>query len=117
MIFDACLRTYHHLQYEDHFHVHIVNANYEGVGMGMAVGQAHLLEDVISLVSNSFLLPHQPPTPIFISVPPEAGTGCPIGWARYIREDHVDLRAGGAAWALRADEGSTTEFGLIAAPR
>jgi len=36
----------------DHFHVHIVNADYEGAGMGMAVGQAHLLEDVISLVSS-----------------------------------------------------------------
>ena len=33
----------------DHFHVHIVNANYVGL-MGMAVGQAHLLDDVISLV-------------------------------------------------------------------
>ncbi|KAF5351572.1 hypothetical protein D9758_007223 [Tetrapyrgos nigripes] len=36
-----------------HFHVHIVNAEYEGAGMGMAVGQAHLLEDVISLLENS----------------------------------------------------------------
>lgn len=33
-----------------HFHVHIANASYEGAGCGMAVGQAHLLEDVISLV-------------------------------------------------------------------
>ncbi|KIK60433.1 hypothetical protein GYMLUDRAFT_168061, partial [Collybiopsis luxurians FD-317 M1] len=33
-----------------HFHVHIVNANYELAGFGMAVGQAHLLEDVISLL-------------------------------------------------------------------
>ncbi|KAJ7720575.1 scavenger mRNA decapping enzyme [Mycena maculata] len=32
-----------------HFHVHIVNSNYE-VGMSMIVGQAHLLEDVISLL-------------------------------------------------------------------
>lgn len=32
-----------------HFHVHIANASYEA-GLGMAVGQAHLLEDVISLV-------------------------------------------------------------------
>ncbi|THU97752.1 HIT-like protein [Dendrothele bispora CBS 962.96] len=36
-----------------HFHVHIVNANYEGAGMGMAVGQAHLLEDVIALLENN----------------------------------------------------------------
>ncbi|KAK7466398.1 hypothetical protein VKT23_005121 [Stygiomarasmius scandens] len=36
-----------------HFHVHIVNADYEGAGMGMAVGQAHLLEDVISLLENN----------------------------------------------------------------
>ncbi|KAF5388748.1 hypothetical protein D9757_004765 [Collybiopsis confluens] len=33
-----------------HFHVHIVNANYELAGFGMVVGQAHLLEDVISLL-------------------------------------------------------------------
>ncbi|KXN83364.1 m7GpppX diphosphatase [Leucoagaricus sp. SymC.cos] len=32
-----------------HFHVHIVNANYEGL-LGMTVGQAHLLDDVISLL-------------------------------------------------------------------
>lgn len=35
---------------KDHFHVHIVNSNYEA-GMGMIAGQAHLLDDVISLVS------------------------------------------------------------------
>jgi m7GpppX diphosphatase len=34
----------------DHFHLHIVNANQVGM-MGMAVGQAHLLDDIISLVS------------------------------------------------------------------
>ncbi|KAJ3790355.1 scavenger mRNA decapping enzyme [Lentinula aff. detonsa] len=34
-----------------HFHVHIVNVNYELPGMGMAVGQAHLLEDVIALLA------------------------------------------------------------------
>jgi hypothetical protein len=33
----------------DHFHVHIVNANQAGM-MGMSVGQAHLLDDIISLV-------------------------------------------------------------------
>lgn len=37
--------------YQDHFHVHIVNASYAGL-MGMAVGQAHLLDDIISLVSQ-----------------------------------------------------------------
>ncbi|KAJ6621418.1 HIT-like domain-containing protein, partial [Mycena sp. CBHHK59/15] len=43
------LRMYIHYQPSYyHFHVHIVNANYEA-GMGMSVGQAHLLEDVISL--------------------------------------------------------------------
>ncbi len=35
----------------DHFHVHIVNVNFEGGILGMTVGQAHLLDDVISLVS------------------------------------------------------------------
>ena len=33
----------------DHFHVHIVNASYYGT-MGSTVGQAHLLDDIISLV-------------------------------------------------------------------
>ncbi|KAF9052263.1 scavenger mRNA decapping enzyme [Hymenopellis radicata] len=36
-----------------HFHVHIANASYEAPGFGMAVGQAHLLEDVISLLEIS----------------------------------------------------------------
>jgi hypothetical protein len=35
----------------DHFHVHIVNANYQAGMTGMTVGQAHLLDDIISLVS------------------------------------------------------------------
>ena len=34
----------------DHFHVHIVNIYHENTG-GMSVGSAHLLEDIISLVS------------------------------------------------------------------
>ena len=34
----------------DHFHVHIVNVNYEGGMLGMTVGHAHLLDDIISLV-------------------------------------------------------------------
>ncbi|PPQ64162.1 hypothetical protein CVT24_008797 [Panaeolus cyanescens] len=33
-----------------HFHVHIVNANYQGGGWGMLVGHAHLLDTVISLL-------------------------------------------------------------------
>ncbi|KAI0938861.1 hypothetical protein AcV5_000448 [Taiwanofungus camphoratus] len=32
-----------------HFHVHIVNANYQGL-LGMTVGQAHLLDDIISML-------------------------------------------------------------------
>ncbi|KAI8986786.1 scavenger mRNA decapping enzyme [Trametes punicea] len=32
-----------------HFHVHIVNANYQGLH-GMSAGQAHLLDDIISLI-------------------------------------------------------------------
>jgi len=34
-----------------YFHVHIVNSNYQGLA-GMNVGQAHLLEDIISLLST-----------------------------------------------------------------
>jgi hypothetical protein len=44
----------------DHFHVHIVNANYMGLGAGTTVGQAWLLDDVISLVSA-------PPLSFFLS--------------------------------------------------
>ena len=40
----------------DHFHVHIVNANYQGAMLGMSVGQAHLFDDIISLVSFEILL-------------------------------------------------------------
>lgn len=36
----------------DHFHVHIVNTNYQG-GWGLTIGQAHLLDDIISLVSTA----------------------------------------------------------------
>ncbi|KAI0646139.1 scavenger mRNA decapping enzyme [Trametes meyenii] len=32
-----------------HFHVHVVNANYQGLP-GMSAGQAHLLDDIISLI-------------------------------------------------------------------
>ncbi|TFK44174.1 scavenger mRNA decapping enzyme [Crucibulum laeve] len=45
------LRMYIHYQPSYyHFHVHIVNVNYEGGLLGMTVGQAHLLDDVISLL-------------------------------------------------------------------
>jgi len=45
------LRMYVHYQPSYyHFHVHVVNANYEGGMLGMAVGQAHLLDDIISLL-------------------------------------------------------------------
>ncbi|KAG6808451.1 hypothetical protein H0H93_016907, partial [Arthromyces matolae] len=43
------LRMYVHYQPSYyHFHVHIVNANQVGM-LGVAVGQAHLLDDIISL--------------------------------------------------------------------
>ncbi|KAG6884716.1 hypothetical protein C0992_005884 [Termitomyces sp. T32_za158] len=46
----GALRMYVHYQPSYyHFHVHIVNANAAGM-MGMAVGQAHLLDDIISLL-------------------------------------------------------------------
>lgn len=49
--YDTYLGATNKARREDHFHVHIVNVNQGGV-MGMTVGQAHLLDDVISLVSN-----------------------------------------------------------------
>ena len=35
----------------DHFHVHIVHASQSGI-LGMTVGQAHLLDDIISMVHS-----------------------------------------------------------------
>ncbi|KAF9648371.1 HIT-like protein [Thelephora ganbajun] len=47
---DISLRMFVHYQPSYyHFHIHIVNANHP-VGLGMAVGQAHLLDDIISLL-------------------------------------------------------------------
>ena len=46
-----CVSDNAHTLAADHFHVHIVNANYVGLP-GMSTGQAHLLDDVISLVSR-----------------------------------------------------------------
>ncbi|KZV89808.1 scavenger mRNA decapping enzyme [Exidia glandulosa HHB12029] len=47
---DGGLRLFVHYQPSYyHFHVHIVNANYTGLA-GQSVGQAHLLDDVISLL-------------------------------------------------------------------
>jgi len=48
---NGTLRIYIHYQPSYyHFHVHIVNVNYQGAILGMTIGQAHLLEDVISLL-------------------------------------------------------------------
>jgi len=45
------LRMYIHYQPSYYrFHVHVVNVNYQGGFLGMTVGQAHLLDDVISLL-------------------------------------------------------------------
>ncbi|KAJ3505420.1 hypothetical protein NLJ89_g7426 [Agrocybe chaxingu] len=46
LVQDRTIRSLHH------FHVHIVNVNYEGGLLGMAVGQAHLLDDVISMLEQ-----------------------------------------------------------------
>ncbi|KAH0826910.1 HIT-like domain-containing protein [Lanmaoa asiatica] len=49
----GALRMYIHYQPSYyHFHVHIVHASQDGM-MGMAVGQAHLLEDIISMLKYS----------------------------------------------------------------
>jgi len=54
------LRMYIHYQPSYyHFHVHIVNMNYEA-GLGMRVGQAHLLDDVISLLELDEQSPDKP---------------------------------------------------------
>jgi len=50
---EGSLRFYVHYQPSYyHFHVHIVNVNYIGL-TGMHAGQAHLLEDIISLLELS----------------------------------------------------------------
>jgi len=49
----GALRMYVHYQPSYYrFHVHIVHASQDGM-MGMAVGQAHLLEDIISMLKHS----------------------------------------------------------------
>lgn len=49
----SALRFYVHYQPSYyHFHVHVVNANYSGF-KGISAGQAHLLEDIISLLELS----------------------------------------------------------------
>ena len=53
----------HFLVCPDHFHVHIVNAEYQGL-LGMTVGQAHLLDDIISLVRGT---PSPSPPPLSVS--------------------------------------------------
>lgn len=40
------------MQLADHLHVHIISVEMEGFA-GMNVGHAHLLDDVISLVSDA----------------------------------------------------------------
>lgn len=47
--------------FSDHFHVHIVNVN--NAIVGMAVGQAHLLDDIISLVRTILFLDTYLPDP------------------------------------------------------
>lgn len=49
--FTECADTMATKTFIDHFHVHIMNANYYGL-MGSTVGQAHLLDDIISLVGE-----------------------------------------------------------------
>ncbi|GJJ10542.1 hypothetical protein Clacol_004769 [Clathrus columnatus] len=50
---EMALRFYVHYQPSYyHFHVHVVNANYSGF-KGVSAGQAHLLEDIISLLELS----------------------------------------------------------------
>ncbi|KAG2009649.1 mRNA decapping enzyme [Coprinopsis cinerea AmutBmut pab1-1] len=46
---EGSLRMYVHYQPSYyHFHVHIVNVNYQGGLLGMTVGQAHLVDDLIN---------------------------------------------------------------------
>lgn len=47
----ACCKTLTQRFETDHFHVHIVSIDFEGF-KGADVGRAHLLEDLISLVSS-----------------------------------------------------------------
>ncbi len=48
----SLLQIAHRLTTADRFHVHIVNANHTSL-LGMTVGQAHMLDDIISLVGDS----------------------------------------------------------------
>lgn len=86
-----CMPSFYHairclMPSPDHFHVHIVNTNYIG-SMGMAVGQAHLLDDVISLVG--LLAPMIGLRLIFLT-PARAGTRPGTGG---LRAHDTDIRA------------------------
>lgn len=52
----------------DHFHVHVVHIEHEGLA-GMTVGQAHLLDDLISLVCLPLLKTDQADAQLELSAP------------------------------------------------
>jgi hypothetical protein len=68
----------------DHFHVHVVHIEHEGLA-GMTVGQAHLLDDLISLVSP-------PLSPHLIPSDPTARVVCSCPATVNHRPDDLDLR-------------------------
>lgn len=73
----------------DHFHVHIVNANYQAGMIGMTVGQAHLLDDIISLVGllTTFSMANN------VHLLSSAGVGSRRG-SRNLRTNDVHVRIG-----------------------
>ena len=77
----------------DHFHVHIVNANYLAGMMGMTVGQAHLLDDIISLVSLHCLNDR------ILTAIALAGAGSRRG-SRNLRTNDTHIRVGRSAWLV-----------------
>ncbi|KAF9525497.1 scavenger mRNA decapping enzyme [Crepidotus variabilis] len=87
---DGSLRMYIHYQPSYYiFHVHIVNVNFEGGLLGMTVGQAHLLDDIISLLE---LDPSDGPS-TFQKMTLTYGLGEQHGLYDKLRHcyDHVDL--------------------------
>ncbi|KAH9990963.1 scavenger mRNA decapping enzyme [Russula compacta] len=73
-----------------HFHVHIVNANHTGL-MGMTVGQAHMLDDIISLLE--FDEPMGPS--VFQRMTLSYGLGEQHGLFSAMKAAQLELREGG----------------------
>jgi hypothetical protein len=64
----------------DHFHVHIVNANFTGLP-GQSVGQAHMLDDIIAWVRSDSMHSAIPLTVLQLEFDPEIFTKITLSYS------------------------------------